>query len=246
MLYLVPTPIGNLEDLTLRALRVLREVDLIACEDTRTSAKLLQHYGITTPTTSYHAHNEARKAAQLVARLEAGARIALITDAGMPGISDPGFYLVRACLHRHIPVVALPGPTAFIPALAASGLPADRFVFEGFLPSKKGRRKRLAELAAEPRTIVLYEAPHRLVRTLDELAQALGDDRPAVVARELTKVFETFARGTLRTLHAYYAAQPRIRGEIVLIVAGTSYRPDPNWPRDQAVIVSSYASEETS
>ncbi|SHK59460.1 16S rRNA (cytidine(1402)-2'-O)-methyltransferase [Rhodothermus profundi] len=243
MLYLVPTPIGNLEDLTLRALRILREVDLIACEDTRTSAKLLRHYGITTPTTSYHAHNEARKAAQLVARMEAGARVALITDAGTPGISDPGFRLVRACLQRRIPVIALPGPTAFVPALAASGLPTDRFVFEGFLPTKKGRQKRLAELATEPRTMVLYEAPHRLVRTLGDLAQALGDERPAVVARELTKTFEAFARGTLRTLHAYYAAQPRVRGEIVLIVAGTTYRPDPDWPREQALIMSSYVSE---
>lgn len=246
MLYLVPTPIGNLEDLTLRALRILREVDLIACEDTRTSAKLLRHYGITTPTTSYHAHNEARKAAELVARMEAGARVALITDAGTPGISDPGFYLVRECLRRRIPVVALPGPTAFVPALAASGLPTDRFVFEGFLPVKKGRQKRLAELAAEPRTIVLYESPHRLLRTLDDLARALGEERPAVVARELTKAFEEFARGTLRTLHAYYAAQPRVRGELVLVVAGTGYRPDPDWPRDRAVVVSSYTSETTS
>lgn len=243
MLYLVPTPIGNLEDLTLRALRILREVDLIACEDTRTSAKLLRHYGITTPTTSYHAHNEARKAAQLVARMEAGARVALITDAGTPGISDPGFRLVRACLQRRIPVVALPGPTAFVPALAASGLPTDRFVFEGFLPTRKGRRKRLSQLATEPRTMVLYEAPHRLVRTLDDLAQVLGDERPAVVARELTKTFESFTRGTLRTLHAYYAAQPRVRGEIVLIVAGTTYRPDLDWPREQVLIMSSYVSE---
>lgn len=243
MLYLVPTPIGNLEDITLRALRILREVDLIACEDTRTAAKLLCHYSITTPTTSYHAHNEVRKAAKLVARMEAGVRVALITDAGTPSISDPGFYLVRECLRHRIPVVALPGPTAFVPALAASGLPTDRFVFEGFLPAKKGRQKRLAELASEPRTIVLYEAPHRLVRTLNELARTIGDERPAVVARELSKTFEEFARGTLRTLYTYYAAQPRIRGEIVLIVAGSTYQPDPNWPRAQAFVVSSYAAE---
>jgi len=241
MLYLVPTPIGNLEDITLRALRVLREVDLIACEDTRISARLLQHYGITTPTTSYHAHNEARKATELIGRLKMGARIALITDAGMPGISDPGFFLVRACIQQGLPVVALPGPNAFVPALVASGLPTDRFVFEGFLPTKKGRQKRLMALAGEPRTLVFYEAPHRLIKTLDELAQVLGDDRAAVVVRELTKTFEELARGTLRTLHTYYAAQNRIRGEVVLIVAGSDYRPDPYWPRDQAQITPSFA-----
>ncbi len=240
MLYLVPTPIGNLEDITLRALRVLREVDLIACEDTRVSARLLKHYGITTPTTSYHAHNEARKALELIGRLKAGSRIALITDAGTPGISDPGFFLVRACIQQGLPVVALPGPTAFVPALAASGLPTDRFVFEGFLPSKKGRQKRLMALAEEPRTLVFYEAPHRLVKTLDDLAQAFGDSRAAVVARELTKTFEELARGTLRTQHTNNAAQPRIRGELVLVVAGTDYKSDPHWPCDRVQVTAAF------
>ncbi len=220
MLYLVPTPIGNLEDITLRALRILKEVDLIACEDTRTSAVLLNHYGIETPRTSYHDHNEARKTPHLIARMQAGERIALISDAGSPGISDPGFFLVRACLEAGVPVEALPGPTAFVPALTASGLPCERFVFEGFLPVKKGRQTRLQALATEPRTMVFYESPHRLVRTLAQLAEVFGPDRRAAVARELTKTFEEVRRGTLAELHAAYAAQPRVRGEIVLVVEG--------------------------
>ncbi|GIV59681.1 16S rRNA (cytidine(1402)-2'-O)-methyltransferase [Rhodocaloribacter litoris] len=220
MLYLVPTPIGNLEDITLRALRILKEVDLIACEDTRTSGVLLDHYGIETPRTSYHDHNETRKTPQLIARMQAGARVALITDAGSPGISDPGFYLVRACLEAGLPVEALPGPTAFVPALAASGLPCERFVFEGFLPVKKGRRTRLQALAAEPRTMVFYESPHRLVRTLAQFVEVFGAERPAAVARELTKKFEEIRRGTLADLHAAYAGQERVRGEIVLVVGG--------------------------
>lgn len=221
MLYLVPTPIGNLEDLTLRALRVLKEVDVIACEDTRTSGVLLQHYGIDTPRTSYHDHNETHKAPQLVARMERGERVALITDAGTPGISDPGFYLVRACAERGVPVEALPGPTAFVPALVLSGLPTERFVFEGFLPQKKGRQTRLQRLAEEPRTFILYESPHRLVKTLAQLAEVLGPDRPACVVRELTKKFEEVQRGTVATLHSYFAAQTKVRGEIVLVVGGT-------------------------
>ncbi len=220
MLYLVPTPIGNLEDITLRALRVLREVDLIACEDTRTSGILLSHYGITTPKTSYHEHNETRKAPQLVARMQGGANVALITDAGSPGISDPGFYLVRASLEAEIRVEALPGATAFVPALTASGLPTERFVFEGFLPVKKGRQTRLISLAEEPRTMVFYESPHRLVKTLGQLAESFGPERPAAVARELTKKFEEIRRGTLAELHAHYSGQPRVRGEIVLVVGG--------------------------
>ncbi len=220
MLHLVPTPIGNLEDITLRALRVLKEADLIACEDTRTSGVLLERYGITTPRTSYHDHNEQHKAAQLVERMRAGARVALITDAGSPGISDPGFYLVRACLREGLPVEALPGPTAAIPALAASGLPAERFAFEGFLPVKKGRQTRIAGLAEEPRTMVFYEAPHRLVKTLEQLAAAFGAERPAAVARELTKRFEEIRRGGLAELAAHYAAAPSVRGEIVLVVGG--------------------------
>ncbi len=220
MLYLVPTPIGNLEDITLRALRVLKEVDLIACEDTRTSGVLLRHYGIETPRTSYHDHNETRKAPQLVARMQAGQQVALITDAGSPGISDPGFFLVRECFRAGLPVTPLPGPTAFVPALAASGLPTERFVFEGFLPVKKGRQKRLDTLLEEPRTMVFYESPHRLVKTLAELAERFGADRPAAVARELTKKFEDVRQGTLTALHTHYAAQPRIRGEVVVVVGG--------------------------
>ena len=218
MLYLVPTPIGNLEDITVRALRVLDEVDLIACEDTRRTATLLSRYDIATPTTSYHDHNERRKAPTLVARMRAGDAVALVTDAGSPGISDPGFFLVRACRDADLPVSALPGATALIPALTVSGLPSDRFAFEGFLPPKKGRSKRLMLLASESRTIVLYEGPHRLLRTLADLAAALGGDRAAAVARELTKKFEEVRRGTLESLHAHYGSQPAVRGEIVIVV----------------------------
>ncbi len=220
MLYLVPTPIGNLEDITLRALRVLKEVDLIACEDTRTSGILLTHFGIETPRTSYHDHNEARKAPQLIARMQAGEQIALISDAGSPGISDPGFYLVRECMRHEIPVEVLPGATAFVPALTASALPSDRFVFEGFLPQKKGRQTRLRELAEEPRTMVFYESPHRLVKALGQFIEHFGADRPAAVARELTKKFEEVQRGTLEELQTYFGGQPKVRGEIVLVVGG--------------------------
>ncbi len=220
MLTLVPTPIGNLEDITLRALRVLREADLIACEDTRTSGVLLAHYDVTTPRTSYHDHNEARKAPQLVARMQAGQHVALITDAGTPGISDPAFYLVRECVRHDLPVEALPGPTAFVPALTASGLPCHRFVFEGFLPAKKGRTKRIEALTAEERTLVFYESPHRLVKTLGQLEAAFGPTRPAAVARELTKAFEEIRRGPLAELRAHYETQPKVRGEIVVVVGG--------------------------
>ena len=220
MLYLVPTPIGNLEDITVRALRVLREVDLIACEDTRTSGVLLAHYAIDTPRTSYHDHNERSKAPQLIARMQAGEDVALVTDAGSPGISDPGFYLVRECVRHDIAVEALPGPTAFVPALTASGLPCDRFVFEGFLPPKKGRRKRLDALAPETRTIVVYESPHRLVKTLAAFEAVFGPERPAAVGRELTKKFEEVRRGTLADLRAHYEARPKVRGEIVIVVGG--------------------------
>ncbi len=220
MLYLVPTPIGNLEDVTLRALRVLKEVDLIACEDTRTSGIFLTHYGITTPKTSYHEHNEARKTPHLVARMQAGEDVALISDAGSPGISDPGFYLVRACVQAGIRVEPLPGATAFVPALTAAGLPTERFVFEGFLPVKKGRQTRLLGLAEEPRTMVFYESPHRLVKTLGQFVETFGPERPAAVARELTKKFEEIRRGPLAELHAHYSEQLRVRGEIVLVVGG--------------------------
>ena len=220
MLYLVPTPIGNLEDITLRALRILREVDLIACEDTRTSGVLLSHYDINTRRTSYHEHNESRKAPQLIEQMQSGRSIALISDAGSPGISDPGFYLVRECMRAGVPVVPLPGPTAFVPALVASALPVDRFVFEGFLPPKKGRRTRLEELKTEGRTMIFYESPHRFVKTIRELAAAFGEERPAAAARELTKKFEEIRRGTLAELERYFLEQPKVRGELVLVVAG--------------------------
>ncbi len=222
MLYLVPTPIGNLEDITLRALRVLNEVDLIACEDTRTSGVLLSHYDIATPTTSYHDHNEHKKAPRLVRRMEAGQHVALITDAGTPGISDPGFYLARACHRAGVPVEALPGATAFVPALVASALPSDRFAFEGFLPRKKGRSTRLEALAREERTMVFYESPYRVVKTLAHLEEALGPDRPAAAARELTKKFEELRRGTLAEIRAHFEEQPTVRGEFVLIVGGAA------------------------
>jgi len=220
VLYLVPTPIGNLEDITYRAVRVLREADLIACEDTRTSGVLLDHYDIDTATTSYHDHNEREKAPQLVKRMRAGHDVALISDAGTPGISDPGFYLTRACWNEGIEVQALPGPTALIPALTASGLPSDRFVFEGFLPKKKGRQTRLQELSTDPRTLVIYEAPYRLLRTLDDLIEHLGADRQAAVAREITKKYEEVERGTLSEVRAYFAAYEKVRGECVVVLHG--------------------------
>lgn len=222
MLYLVPTPIGNLEDMTLRAIRILKEVDLIAAEDTRTAGVLLRHFDIDTPTTSYHDHNEHKKTPKLLARMQAGHEIALLTEAGSPGISDPGFYLTRACVEADIRVEPLPGPTALVPALTASALPTDRFVFEGFLPKKKGRRTRLTTLADEPRTMVFYESPHRLVRTLDDLIEHFDATRRVAVARELTKKFEEFRRGTLEEVRSYFAQQNKVRGEIVVIVAGTS------------------------
>ncbi len=220
MLYLVPTPIGNLADMTYRAVDTLKSVDLIACEDTRTSGVLLNHYGINTPTTSFHAHNEHDKTRHLVKRMRAGHDIALISDAGTPGISDPGFYLTRACHERSIPVSALPGATAFVPALTASGLPSDRFVFEGFLPRKKGRQTRLKELSTEPRTLVFYESPYRLIRTLRDLSNALSPGRLAAVAREISKMHEELRRGTLDELRKYFAGQSKVRGECVIVVDG--------------------------
>lgn len=220
MLYLVPTPIGNLEDITYRAVRILKNVDLIACEDTRTSGVLLSHYDIDTPTTSYHEHNEHEKTPTLLKRMKVGRDVALITDAGSPGISDPGFYLTRACWAEDLPVQALPGPTAIIPALTASGLPSDRFVFEGFLPKKKGRQTRLRTLSTEPRTIVLYESRYRLLRTLDDLIDHFGPDRVGAVARELTKKFEEIERGTLSDVRAYFAAYEKLRGEFVIVIHG--------------------------
>ncbi len=220
MLVLVPTPVGNLEDLTFRALRALKEADVVACEDTRTSGVLFSHYGIETPRVSFHIHNEHAKAGQLVERMEAGETVALVSDAGTPGISDPGFLLVRAAAEAGVRVEALPGPTAFVPALVASGLPCDRFVFEGFLPHKKGRQTRILALADEPRTAVLDESPHRLVTLLGQLGEHLGPDRPAAVAREISKVHEEVRRGTLAELAEHYGAQAKVRGEIVVVVGG--------------------------
>ena len=216
-LYLVATPIGNLEDITMRALRVLKEADLIACEDTRQTQKLLQHYGIHKELISYHAHNELTRAPELVIQLEEGAQVALVSDAGTPVVSDPGHRLVVLCLRHHIPVVPIPGPSAFVAALAASGLPAEEFLFVGFLPSRAGaRRKKLDELRGEPRALVLYEAPHRLTETLSDAAEILGA-RAAVVAREVTKIHEEFLRGTLPELRD--AARLRApRGEITLLI----------------------------
>lgn len=222
MLYLVPTPIGNLEDITLRALRILREADVIACEDTRTTSILCAHHGIDTPRVSYHDHNERSRAPQLVARMQAGETVALVTDAGSPGISDPGFYLVRAAIEGGVEVVALPGATAFVPALTASGLPCERFVFEGFLPVKKGRQTRMREWLHESRTVVFYESPHRLVRTLEDLAAVLGPDRPVAVGRELTKKFEEVVRGSLAEVLAHFAPQDKVRGEIVVVLGGAT------------------------
>lgn len=216
-LTLVPTPIGNLEDITLRALRVLKESDLILAEDTRKTAILLNHYDIRKPMQSHHQFNEHKTVELVVSRIEGGENIALVSDAGTPGISDPGFLLVRECLKKNIEVICLPGPTAFVPALVASGLPCDRFRFEGFLPHKKGRATRLKELATSPHTLVLYESPFRLVKTLEQLAEACGPLRQACVARELTKMFEEITRGTLTEIAA--ACRDRtVKGEIVIVV----------------------------
>lgn len=223
ILYLVSTPIGNLEDITYRALRVLGDVDLIAAEDTRTTGVLLKHFSIDRPMVSFHSHNESRKVDGLVGNLRNGMSLALVTDAGTPGISDPAFLLVRAAIECEIPVVAIPGPTAFVPALVISGLPTDRFVFEGFLPVKKGRRRRIADLAVEPRTIILYESPHRVARTIQELYQSFGNRRAAIV-REITKKFEEILRGGLAELSAALKERS-LKGEIVIVVEGLN-RPE--------------------
>ncbi len=218
-LYLVPTPIGNLEDITLRAIAVLKEVDLILAEDTRTSGKLLHHFGITTPMLAYHMHNEHKVTDRIVDRLKAGENLALISDAGTPGISDPGFLLTRASIEAGIPVVSLPGPTALIPALVNSGLPSDRFTFEGFLPPKKGRQTRLKELSEEGRTMIFYESPHKLLKTLENFIEFFGGERPASISRELTKVYEETVRGTLSELLEYFGKNP-LKGEFVIVVGG--------------------------
>lgn len=218
-LYLIPTPIGNLEDITLRALRILKEVDLILAEDTRTSSHLLKHYGISTKMESHHMYNEHRSVDQIAAKLMSGMTIALITDAGTPGISDPGFLLVRLCRDKGIDVETLPGATAFVPALVNSGFPCDRFCFEGFLPVKKGRQTRIRELSEETRSIIIYESPYRLVKTLGQLSEAFGEERMACVSREISKLHEENRRGTLKELHDWYeTSEPK--GEIVLTVTG--------------------------
>ena len=218
-LYVVPTPIGNLADITHRSLSVLIDVELILCEDTRVSRKLLNHYDIDTPTKSYHMHNEHRMVDGLVEQLQQGLSMALISDAGTPAISDPGFLLVRACLQAGLSVITLPGPTAFIPALIQSGFPSDRFVFEGFLPHKKGRKSRLTQLEKENKTIVLYESPHRILKTLTQCVEVMGPDRPASISRELTKAFEETIRGTLEELETHFTVHPP-KGEFVLVIQG--------------------------
>ena len=219
ILYIVPTPVGNLEDMTFRAVKVLKEADLILAEDTRTSAVLLQHYDIRGKLLSHHKFNEHQTVALIQERLRAGERVALISDAGTPGISDPGFLLARACAAEGIEVQTLPGATACIPAVVSSGLPCDRFCFEGFLPVKKGRATLLAALATEPRTMVFYESPRRLVRTLEQMAEAFGPERPCSVAREISKVHEEHVRGTLAEVLAHFrAVEPK--GEIVIVVGG--------------------------
>jgi 16S rRNA (cytidine1402-2'-O)-methyltransferase len=218
-LYLVATPIGNLEDITLRAVRVLKEVDLIACEDTRQTQKLLNHYGITTRTISYHEHNEMTRAAELVKELQEGASIALVTDAGMPGISDPGFRLTSLAIRHHVPVVPIPGASAFLAALVASGLPTDSFRFSGFLPAKRGeRRATLETVRTSPRTQVFYEAPHRIVEALTDVVEVMGNARHVVIAREVTKLHEEFLRGRAGEVLETLKARDGVKGEITLLI----------------------------
>ena len=219
ILYIVPTPVGNMEDITLRALRILKEADLVLAEDTRTSGILLKHFDILNHLMAHHKFNEHGTAEGIVERLKSGQTIALISDAGTPGISDPGFYLAREAVKAGIDVQTLPGATAFVPALVSSGLPCDRFCFEGFLPQKKGRATRIAALADEQRTMVFYESPYRLVKTLSQLAEAFGADRQASVAREISKVHEEHMQGTLSELARHYTDTPP-KGEIVIVVAG--------------------------
>ena len=222
-LYLVPTPIGNLEDMTLRAIKLLKEVDVVLAEDTRTSGKLLKHFQIETPMLSHHMHNEHRMVDRIVKRIQAGENFALISDAGTPAISDPGFLLTRACIENGIEVECLPGATAFVPALVNSGFPNDKFVFEGFLPVKKGRQTRLKMLSEETRTLIFYESPHKLVKTLGHFEEYFGENRMVSVSRELTKLFEETRRGTLKEIKEHYIDHPP-KGEIVIIVKGNTQK----------------------
>ncbi len=219
MLYLVPTPLGNLKDITLRSIEVLQSVDLILCEDTRTSSKLLQHYNIQKPLSPYHQHNEHKIVQHLVDQLQAGKTMALITDAGTPGISDPAFLLVRECIKNEVKVECLPGATAFVPALVNSGIPSNRFCFDGFLPLKKGRQTMMKKLAEEERTMIFYESPLRLVKTLEEFIQYFGAGRQCSVSRELTKMFEENKQGSLQEVAEHFK-QKTVKGEIVIVVAG--------------------------
>lgn len=218
-LYIVPTPIGNLKDITFRAIEVLKEVDLILAEDTRTSGKLLKHFEINTPTQSHHMHNEHKTVDAIIQKLLGGINIALISDAGTPAISDPGFLLTRACLENNIEVECLPGATAFVPALVNSGLPNDKFVFEGFLPVKKGRQTRFKLLTEETRTMIFYESPHKLIKTLNNFCEYFGEDRQLSVSRELTKLYEETIRGTAKEVLDYFSNKPP-KGEIVIVVSG--------------------------
>ena len=233
MLYIVPTPVGNLEDITLRALKVLREADLILAEDTRTSGLLLKHFDIKRPMQSYHKFNEHQTVAHVVERLLAGEQVAVVSDAGTPGISDPGFLVAREAIRAGVEVTCLPGATALVPALVGSGLPCDRFCFEGFLPQKKGRQTRLLQLAHEPRTMVFYESPYRLVKTLEQLATFFGPDRLCSVAREISKIHEEHRRGTLAEVAQWYTAHPP-KGEIVIVVKGAeSVKPEGKGKRNR-------------
>ncbi len=220
-LYLVPTPIGNLDDITLRAINVLKEVDLILAEDTRTSGKLLKHFQIHTPMQSHHMHNEHKTTDLIVSKIESGLTVALISDAGTPAISDPGFLLTRACIEKGIEVDCLPGATAFVPALVNSGFPNDRFIFEGFLPVKKGRQTRFIELADEKRTMIFYESPHKIIKTLEQMKTYFGEDRRVSISREISKLFEETLRGSISTLIKHFENHPP-KGEFVIIVEGKS------------------------
>lgn len=222
-LYIVPTPIGNLEDITLRAINVLKSVDVVLAEDTRTSGFLLKHLGISKPMLSYHIHNEHQTVSRVIERIKKGETMALVSDAGTPAVSDPGFLLVRECIKEGITIECLPGPTAFVPALVNSGLPADRFTFEGFLPHKKGRQTRIQNLVDEERTMVFYESPHRLLKALVQFAEYFGADRPVSVSRELSKIYEENIRGTLSEVITYFDSKV-VKGEIVIVLGG---KPNP-------------------